>query len=143
MPRREIDTSWDELGYVDVPAGIRVSRFHIGDPDSDSSVAVFKLVFEPHARVEAHKHACDYCEIILEGSQQVTRRWHHAGDIRIAKANTAYGPLIAGPEGCTVLVIFSEGDKWPALTLAKPGQESVPDREAQHLLDAYAAADAS
>ena len=44
-----------------------------------------------------------------EGSVQVTRRWYHEGDIRIVKGGTVYGPVIAGPEGATVLIIFRGG----------------------------------
>lgn len=118
MPKREIDTSWEKLGFLELPNGSKTSRFVIGDEDDANAPVVFRVEFPPGCEVAAHTHDCDYCEIILEGSQQVTRRWHHVGDIRIAKAGTAYGPLIAGPEGCTVLVIFSAGN-WPARALAK------------------------
>ena len=40
----------------------------------------------------------------------------YEGDIRIGLANRAYGPLIAGPEGVTVLVIFADGH-WPAISV--------------------------
>lgn len=118
MAKREIDTSWEQLGFLDLPNGARTSRFVVGDEDDPEAPVVFRVSFPPGCEVAAHTHDCDYCEIILEGSQQVTRRWHHAGDIRIAKAGTAYGPLIAGPEGCTVLVIFTAGN-CPARPLAK------------------------
>ena len=49
--------------------------------------------------VAPHTHACDYTEIVLEGSEEVTRKWRSAGDITIVKGGTVYGPLIAGPEG--------------------------------------------
>lgn len=118
MPKREIDTSWEELGFLELPNGAKTSRFVIGDQDDPAAPVVFRVEFPPGCEVAAHTHDCDYCEIILEGTQQVTRRWHKAGDVRIAKAGTAYGPLVAGPEGCTVLVIFADGN-WPARTLAK------------------------
>ena len=118
MPKREIDTSWDELGFLDLPNGSRTSRFVVGDPDDPEAPVVFRVEFPPNCEVAAHMHDCDYAEIVLEGTQQVTRRWHKPGDVRIAKANTAYGPLVAGPEGCTVLVVFANGS-WPARMLAK------------------------
>ena len=118
MPKREIDTSWEELGFLELPNGSKTSRFVVGDPDDESAPVVFRVEFPPNCEVAAHMHDCDYAEIILEGTQQVARRWHGPGDVRIAKAGTAYGPLIAGPEGCTVLVIFSDGH-WPARMLAK------------------------
>jgi len=75
---------------------------------------VFKVDFPPGCRVEAHTHECDYSEIILRGSQQVSGKWLHEGDVRIGLANNAYGPLIAGSEGVTVLIIFADGN-WPAI----------------------------
>ena len=53
-----------------------------------------------------------------QGSQKVGGRWLHEGDIRIGLANKGYGPLIAGPEGVTVLVIFADGN-WPAITIGR------------------------
>ena len=102
----QMSTSWEELGFIEYPSGAKGNRFVIGDADDDSAPLVLRGIFPPGAVVSPHSHPCDYAEIILEGSQQVTRRWHHAGDIRIVKAGTVYGPLVAGPEGATVLVIF-------------------------------------
>ena len=42
--------------------------------------------------------------------------WQHAGDIRIGLAHRGYGPLVAGPEGATVLFVFATG-AWPAIKL--------------------------
>jgi hypothetical protein len=102
-------TSWEELGFREYPDGTLSSRFVIGDEGDDTAPIVMRGVFPPNAVVAPHSHSCDYAEIILEGTQQVTRRWHKAGDVRIVKAGTVYGPLVAGPEGCTVLVIFRSG----------------------------------
>ena len=103
--RGHIVTSWDELGSITLEAtGVVTSQYRIGLPTEDASPTVFKAQFPPNCRIEAHTHACDYSEIILEGSQQVSGKWLHKGDIRIGMANKAYGPLIAGPEGVTVLV---------------------------------------
>lgn len=112
-------TSWDELDSVELPNGSKATRFVVSaDQDDKSAPVVFRVEFPPNCYVAAHKHETDYCEIILSGSQQITRQWHHAGDLRIVKAGTAYGPLVAGPEGCTVLAIFAEG-RWPAVPLAE------------------------
>ena len=106
-----IDTSWDGLGWMEFPGtGIRSSKFVLGDPDDPDAPVVFNSYFPPGSRVEAHHHACDYAEIILEGSQEVTRRMHHAGDVRIVGGGRGYGPLIAGPEGVHVIVIFRNQD---------------------------------
>ena len=126
--RGHVVTSWDELGTVTIPTtGAVTSQYRIGVHTDDESPTVFKVFFPPECRIEAHTHACDYSEIILQGSQQVSGKWLHEGDVRIGLANKAYGPLIAGPDGATVLVIFADG-RWPAIevgagdgsTLASP-----------------------
>ena len=115
--RGHIVTSWDELGAITLEAnGAVTSQYRVGRPDDDGSPTVFKVTFPPDCRIEAHTHACDYSEIILEGSQKVSGKWLYPGDIRIGLAHQGYGPLIAGPEGVTVLVIFADGN-WPAIQI--------------------------
>jgi hypothetical protein len=111
-------TSWDELGFLEMPNGAKAYKFELGEAGDTECPTVFRVDFPPNCEVAPHTHETDYCEIILEGTQQITRQWHKKGDIRVAKAGTAYGPLIAGPEGCSVLVIFLDG-RWPAIPLAK------------------------
>ncbi len=108
--------SWDDLDKVELPTGVVTSMYRVGDPADESSPTVFKVYFPPECYVEAHTHECDYTEIIVEGSQKVGATWHKAGDVRIGLANRGYGPLVAGPEGATVLFMFKDG-RWPALKL--------------------------
>jgi hypothetical protein len=74
------------------------------------------VFYPPNCYTEAHTHDCDYTEIIVDGTQKVGATWHTAGDIRIGLANRGYGPLVAGPQGATVLFMFKDG-RWPAITL--------------------------
>ncbi|HEV7680376.1 MAG TPA: hypothetical protein VGQ42_17585 [Candidatus Dormibacteraeota bacterium] len=104
------DTSWDGLGWDEYDNGARISSFILGHPDDPDAPVIFTGVYPPGSRTEAHHHVNDYAEILLEGSQQITGKWHHAGDVRIVKAGTGYGPLIAGPEGCRTVVIFRNQD---------------------------------
>lgn len=104
------NTSFDELGWTEYASGAKGTLFLVGEEGDETAPVVTYAHFPPGAVVEAHSHPCDYAEIIVAGTQQVTRRWHKAGDIRIVKAGTVYGPLVAGPEGCTVMVIFRNGD---------------------------------
>ena len=107
---------WDDLDKLELSNGIVTSLYRVGMPDEAASPTVFKVYYPPHCFVEAHTHECDYTEILLEGSQRVGATWHHAGDIRIGLANRGYGPLVAGPEGATVLFFFADG-RWPAITI--------------------------
>jgi hypothetical protein len=106
--------NWDDLEPITLPSGI-VTRMYRMTADADAPT-VFRVFYPPGCTVEAHTHACDYTEIILEGSQRVGAHWHHAGDVRIGLANRGYGPLVAGDEGATVLFMFKDG-RWPAITI--------------------------
>jgi quercetin dioxygenase-like cupin family protein len=112
-PRRhwQRSTSWTQLGFVDLPDGSRVSSVRVGEEDDPDSPLLLMMRFPPNGRVPVHSHETDYAEVVLEGTQYVGRRLHHAGDVRVVKAGTAYGPLVAGPEGATVLVIFRDS-RW-------------------------------
>lgn len=110
--------SWADLDAVTLPTGIVASMYRVGDPADPGSPTVFRVQYPPGCFVEAHTHHCDYTEIIVEGSQKVGGTWHHAGDIRVGLANRGYGPLVAGPEGATVLFMFRDG-RWPAVTIGK------------------------
>lgn len=89
--------------------GVRYQKMPVG-PGGDGGPVVVRSMFPPGTEVPAHSHVCDYVEIILEGSEEVTRRWRRAGDVTSVKAGTVYGPLVAGPDGVTKLVIFSTPD---------------------------------
>lgn len=115
--RGHVVTSWEDLGSITIEAtGVVTSQYRIGRANSSDSPTVFKAWFPPNCRIEAHTHGCDYTEIILSGTQKVSGRWLNEGDIRIGLANQVYGPLIAGPEGVTVLVIFANGN-WMPITV--------------------------
>ena len=135
--RGHVVTSWENIGVITIEAtGVETSSYRIGLPSLESSPTVFKTYFPPNCRIEAHTHACDYSEIVLEGTQKVSGKWLHPGDIRVGLANKGYGPLIAGPEGVTVLVIFANGH-WPAITIGKGDGSTLGTGE---LLDRFSAA---
>ena len=82
----------------------------------DSALRVVVVEYVPGAEVLPHSHPVDYVSIVVKGSMRITRRQHEVGSIRLVKAGTTYGPLEAGPEGCTVIDVFGPGDA--AMTLA-------------------------
>lgn len=117
-------TSWEERGFAESPNGVRSAFFRIGDEADPTAPTVFKAVFPPHTEIAPHTHACDYAEVILEGTERVGRTWYKAGDIRVVKANTAYGPLLAGPEGVVKLVIFKDA-RWQPIPTKGGGLEGL------------------
>src|SRR4051794_39263918 len=86
--RFQRNTSWEQLGFQEYACGARGARFTIGDEDDETAPLVTMGIFPPGAVVAPHSHPCDYAEIVLAGSQQVTRKWHYPGDVRIVKAGT-------------------------------------------------------
>ncbi len=135
--RGHVVTSWKQLGQVWMEeTGVETTSYRIGLPSDDSSPTVFKVYFPPNCRIEAHTHACDYSEIILQGSQKVSGKWLHEGDIRIGLADRGYGPLIAGEEGVTVLVIFKNGH-WPPVQIGAGDGSTI---NAEKLLKEFTAA---
>lgn len=108
--------NWDDIDPITLPNGVISKMYRIGCPEDPSSPTVFRVYYPPECLIEAHTHECDYTEIILEGTQKVGAEWHGAGDIRLGLANRGYGPLLAGPDGVTVLFIFKDG-RWPAKTI--------------------------
>ena len=131
--RGHIGFSWDDLDAVELPSGVVTKMFRM--TSDEDAPTIFNVYFPPGCRVDAHKHDCDYTEIILEGSQKVGATWHYAGDIRIGLANRGYGPLIAGDEGARVLFMFKDG-RWPAIALGKTDQDSLGSHVIQAHLDA-------
>ena len=93
--------------------GISFAQFLMDESDARSPlVAIAK--FPPGEVVYPHTHATNYFEYVLEGEQVVGKTLFKAGDIRFATANTGYGPITVGPDGCTVLVVLQDA------TLSQP-----------------------
>jgi anti-sigma factor ChrR (cupin superfamily) len=86
---------------------IQYVTYNFDDEDATSPMMVLSK-FEPGARVEPHTHPANYCEYIISGEQTVGKTTFHSGDIRLVKGGTGYGPIVVGPEGCTVLIVFQE-----------------------------------
>lgn len=100
------DVSWKNPGDWTQGDGLQYVMERIGlDPEGGTGILTVR--YDPGSRVEIHYHDCDYCSIVVEGSIEISRVEHGVGDMRFVKAGTAYGPLIAGPEGCTVIDIFA------------------------------------
>ncbi len=114
--RGHLAFSWDDLDEIELPSGILTRMFRLGA--AEDAPTIFNVYYPPGCHVDAHTHATDYTEIILEGTQRVGATWHKAGDIRIGLANRGYGPLVAGPDGARVLFMFKDG-RWPAIALGK------------------------
>jgi anti-sigma factor ChrR (cupin superfamily) len=103
--------TWDEPGEWkhDPVKKLSYSTVQLGVDDRGAATTMLVVKYEPGSVVGPHYHHCDYCSVVVEGSIEVTRRNHEVGSIRVVDAGTAYGPLVAGPEGCTVIEVFATG----------------------------------
>jgi anti-sigma factor ChrR (cupin superfamily) len=91
-------------------AGIQYTRFSL-DEANPQAPSIIMSRFAPGATVPAHTHDSNYFEYIVEGGQTVGKTSFGAGDVRIVKGGTGYGPIRVGPEGCTVLIVFEDGSR--------------------------------
>jgi hypothetical protein len=73
----------------------------------DNPPTVVALRMEPGWVLPRHAHDCYRFEIVVQGTLDVGERVLKPGDVMISEPGIAYGPHIAGPEGCTTFEIFS------------------------------------
>ncbi|MCB2077816.1 MAG: hypothetical protein KDE55_08980 [Novosphingobium sp.] len=87
--------------------GIQYARFLMDEQDPKSPLFILST-FKPGEVVDPHTHDANYFEYVIDGEQSVGKTTFRAGDIRIVKGGTGYGPITIGPEGCKVLIVFQQ-----------------------------------
>jgi anti-sigma factor ChrR (cupin superfamily) len=102
--------------------GIQYARFPLDETNPGAPMVILSR-FEPGAQVGAHTHAANYFEYIIEGAQTVGKTTFKAGDVRVVKGGTGYGPITVGPDGCTVLIVFEDASK--AMTEPLPRKKAA------------------
>ena len=107
--------SWDEPGEwtYDAEKMLHYSMLPMIVDEEGPAMQGVVLKYEPGSEVAPHYHETDYFSIVVKGSMEITRRHHGVGSVRFVKGGTVYGPLRAGPEGCTVIDIFATGTPDP------------------------------
>ena len=73
----------------------------------DNPPTVVALRLGPGEVLTRHAHDCYRFEIVVQGTLDVGERILKPGDIMISPPGVAYGPHMAGPEGCTAFEVFS------------------------------------
>ena len=106
------------MGAGDSCAASSYARF-LMDEDDTISPLVILTKFEPGEVVDPHTHGTNYFEYVVEGEQTVGKTRFGPGDVRFAKAGTGYGPIVVGPEGCTVVIVFQEATGANTIPLGK------------------------
>lgn len=123
MPVQALDidvlTHWDELDFVDI-LGTRICILRLDGANDPSDAVLLAVWYEPNLRVPAHSHARGHVEVILEGSLRVGERMERQGSMRVVPPGFAYGPLVAGPEGCKALEFFPDLQAFLATEIVDP-----------------------
>jgi anti-sigma factor ChrR (cupin superfamily) len=83
-----------------------LAYFELGEK-KDNPPTVVALRMGPGWVLPRHAHDCYRFEIVTHGTLNVGDRILKPGDVMISEPGIAYGPHIAGPEGCTTFEIFS------------------------------------
>ena len=91
-------------------------------------------VYTPGMIVRRHGHFCPHVVYVIEGGAWFGDRWCPAGTHIELPLGAAFGPVIAGDEGCTMFeVMMGDPRSWgdqPELfeqALAERGAEVLPD----------------
>jgi anti-sigma factor ChrR (cupin superfamily) len=101
--------------------GISYARFMMDEGDASAPMMILSK-FEPGEVVQPHTHGSNYAEYVISGEQRVGKVTFREGDIRIAKGGAGYGPIVVGPEGCTVLIVFQSASGAMMLPVGKARQ---------------------
>lgn len=127
--QRHVDWRAPETWSHHSTLALKSGRYWIGDEAEGNRVLLAIIDYEPGAEVDAHAHLVDYASVVLRGSIEVTRKVEGVGSMRLVDAGTGYGPLRAGPEGCTVLDIFAMGDSDASAITAQYLRQEKADPE--------------
>ena len=106
--------------------GVSYARF-LMDEDDTSSPLVILTKFSPGEVVDPHTHGTNYFEYVVEGEQTVGKTRFGPGDVRFAKGGTGYGPIVIGPQGCTVVIVFQEATGANTIPLGKARQAAAAE----------------
>ncbi|MFM8303335.1 MAG: cupin domain-containing protein [Actinomycetota bacterium] len=95
-----------EVPFTEVVAqlhGDRRASVHIKFLEWTPERFVALTRYDPGLVLERHGHASDHLVFVLEGELRVGERVCHPGTLVVLEQGAAFGPLVAGPEGCTFL----------------------------------------
>ena len=106
--------------------GVSYARFLMDEDDTSSPLGILPK-FAPGEVVDPHTHGTNYFEYVVEGEQTVGKTRFGPGDVRFAKAGTGYGPIVIGPQGCTVVIVFQEATGANTIPLGKPRQAEAAE----------------
>jgi anti-sigma factor ChrR (cupin superfamily) len=101
--------------------GLDASYFLMGERKDDPPT-VIALKLAPNAINVRHAHDCWRFEVVVQGTLDVGDRVLKPGDVMLTEPKVAYGPHVAGPEGCVTFEIFSNYRASHVTLLEEAGQ---------------------
>jgi len=103
-------------------------RVHVvlGEEGDSAAPQVYWAKDPPGITWDAQSHGSDFVMFYIEGGQTVGDQWFEAGDVRVVKAGTVYGPITAGPEGSTVVLVFASADYKPTFETTSDDETGSP-----------------
>jgi hypothetical protein len=87
--------------------GLGAAYFLLGR-QSDNPPTVIALSMPPGWVSARHAHDCWRFEVVAQGELDVGERVLKPGDVMLSEPGVAYGPHVAGPEGCVTFEIFTD-----------------------------------
>ncbi len=90
--------------------GGNFATFSLGEENDPRSATISLLRLPPNFVLLRHSHPCHRVEVIIKGSLRVGERVLGPGDVAVSSPDEAYGPHIAGPQGCTSVECFSTAE---------------------------------
>jgi anti-sigma factor ChrR (cupin superfamily) len=99
--------AWDDLPFEEF-LGSKVAVLATEEEAGQPEVVMLAIEFAPGFSVAPHQHPTGHIEVVLEGSLYIGDHLERAGDVRVSPPHESYGPLVAGPDGCKCLEIFSD-----------------------------------
>jgi hypothetical protein len=99
--------AWNDLPFEEF-LGSKVAVLATEEEAGQPEVVMLAIEFAPGFTVAPHQHSTGHIEVILEGSLYIGDHLELPGEVRVSPPYESYGPLVAGPDGCKCLEIFSD-----------------------------------
>jgi hypothetical protein len=89
-----------------VTSGLGAAYFVLGR-SNENAPTVIALRMAPNFVLARHAHDCHRFEVVVQGSLDVGERVLKPGDVMFTEPRVAYGPHVAGPDGCITFEFFT------------------------------------
>jgi len=125
----------DKEAQLETRPGFKRVRMVLGDPDDPAAPQAIWAQDPPGVVWDRQACPTDFVIVYLQGGQTIDGKWYGAGEARLQKGGTVYGPIEAGPEGSTVLLVFKDQNYHAVFEGAAFGQFESPYFKHAHLPD--------